>query len=786
MNRAERLEREVAILRDRLSKLSEASLRINETLDYQSVLQKVLDSACSLTGARYGVITLMDDSGKVEDHLFSGLTPEHTAEFKELPELLTFFDHLNRLEAPLRLSDFHSYDCQLGLPEISPPMPVSDPLPFLAAPIRYLGEGIGAFYVGEKGREFTPEDEETLVMFASQAALVIANARRHRDELRVRADLETLVNTAPVGVVVFDATTADVASINQEMRRIVSGLHGPDSSAEEILGLLTLRREDGREVSLQEFPLTYLLSIVETVRAEEIVLRAPDGRSITTLLNATPILTKEGEVESFVITFQDMTPLEDLERLRAEFLAMVSHELRTPLSTIRGSVDTLLEAASELDSAEMTQFHRIIRDQSDSMRHMIADLLDVARIDIGTLPVDPKPSEVRHLVDEARNRFEGGGGQHGLEMDISPHLPQVMADWRRIVQVLGNLLANAARHSPQSSAIKVTAKQDSVYVAISVSDSGVGIPSERLPHLFRKFSRLDGKGQIGDTGLGLAICKGIVEAHGGRIWAESGGTGLGSHFTFTIPAIEAAVTAASRPSGGAQRLRGSGPRILCVDDDPQMLRYVRDALSREGFQPIVTADPEEVFDLIEKKKPRLILLDLVLPGRDGLELMREIRECADVPVIFLSVYGQDEVVVRAFDMGATDYIVKPFSTTELAARIRAALRRQAVPAMFEPSEPYQLEDLQIDFVQNRVTVAGRPVRLTDMEYRMLVVLSASAGSVLPNMHLLEQVWGLGKTGGYGPVRNIIRRLRRKLGDDARKPTYIFNEPRVGYYMPEGV
>ena len=785
MNRAEQLEREVAILRDRLTRLSEASLRINETLDYQSVLQKVLDSACSLTGARYGVITLMDDSGKVEDHLFSGLTPEHFAVFKELPELLTFFDHLNRLEAPLRLSDFHSYDCQLGLPELSPLMPVSNPLPFLAAPIRHLGEGIGAIYVSEKGREFTPEDEETLVMFASQAALVIVNARRHRDELRARADLETLVNTAPVGVVVFDAKTADVVSINQEMRRIASGLHGPDTSVEEIARLLTLRRADGREVSLQEFPLTYLLSIGETVRAEEIVLQVPDGRSITTLLNATPIRSEEGEVESFVIIFQDMTPLEELERMRSEFLAMVSHELRTPLSTIRGSVDTLLEEASELDSAEITQFHRIIRVQSDSMRHMIADLLDVARIDIGKLPVDPKPSEVRDLVDEARNRFEGGGGQHSLEMDISPHLPQVMADWRRIVQVLGNLLANAARHSPPSSAIKVTAKQDRVHVAISVSDSGVGIPSERLPHLFRKFSSIDGKGQIGDTGLGLAICKGIVEAHGGRIWAESDGTGLGSHFTFTIPAIEAAATAVSRPSGGAQRLRGSGPRILCVDDDPQMLRYVRDALSREGFKPIVTADPKNVFDLMEEEKPHLVLLDLVLPGKDGLELMSEIRKLSDVPVIFLSVYGQDEVVVRAFDLGAADYIVKPFSTTELAARIRAALRKRAVPTLFEPSEPYLLGDLQIDFVQNRVTVAGCPVHLTDIEYRMLVVLSASAGSVLTNMHLLEQVWGQGKTGGYGRVRNIIRRLRRKLGDDANKPTYIFNEPRIGYCMPKG-
>lgn len=786
MNRPEQLEREVASLRDRLSRLSEASLRINETLDYQSVLLGVLESACSLTGARYGVITLVDQSGRVEDHVYSGLTPEQTALFMELPDGLTFFDHLSRIEEPLRLDDFHGHVRQLGLPEFHPPMPVSHPLPFLAAPIRHLGEGIGAIYVGEKEQEFTHEDEKTLVMFASQAALVIANARRHREELRVRADLETLVNTAPVGVVVFDARNGKVEYINQEMRRIVSGLHGPDSSAEKIVGLLTLRRADGREVSLQEFQLTYLLSIGETVRAEEIVLRVPDGRSITTLLNATPIHSKEGEVESFVITFQDMTPQEELERLRSEFLGMVSHELRTPLSTIKGSVDTLLEAASELDSAETAQFHRIIRDQSENMRYMIADLLDVARIETGSLPVDPERSEVRDLVDEARRRFQDGGNRNRLEMDISSHLPQVMADRRRIIQVLGNLLSNAARYSHQSSTIRIAAEREGVHVAFSVSDHGAGLDVERMPHLFRKFSRLEGEErdrEIGGSGLGLAICKGIVEAHGGRIWAESDGPGRGSRFCFTIPAVGEAASSSAQSSSREQRRRR--PRILCVDDDPRTLRYVRTALSKEGYEPIVTADPEEVFDLVEKAEPRLVLLDLVLPGRDGIELMKEIRNFVEVPVIFLSVYGQDETVARAFDMGAADYIVKPFSTTELVARIRAALRRRVVSDLIEPSEPFLLGDLTIDYAQNTVTVAGRPIRLTDIEYRMLAELSVGAGRVLTNVQLLQRVWGLEKTGGSGPVRNIIKRLRQKLGDDARNPTYIFNEPRVGYRMPKG-
>ena len=789
MNSAEEREREIAALRDRLSRLSQASLRINESLDFETVLQGVLDSARSLTGARYGVITLLDDSGRIQDFLSSGMTAEEAGQLWDLPDGMRLFEYLNGISEPLRLPDLLGHVRSLGLPELLPPLPVGPAVSFLAAPVLHRGERVGNLYVAEKeaGREFTREDEETLVMFASQAALVIANARRHRDEQRARADLEVLVNTAPVGVLVFDAKTAAVKSVNQEARRIVDDLHGPDRTAEDLLGELTFRRADGRAISLQEFPLAQALSLGETVRAEEIVIEVPGGRSITTLVNATPIRSEDGEIESVVVTLQDMTPLEELERLRSEFLGMVSHELRTPLSTIKGSVDTLLEAASDLDPAEMAQFHRIIRDQSDNMRYMIADLLDVARIETGTLPVDPEPSEVTALVDEARSRFQSGGGRNNLHMDIPPHLPQVMADRRRIVQVLSNLLLNAARHSHQSSAIRIEAVREGVHVAVSVSDNGVGLTVERLPHLFRKFSQLEGEKrgrEIGGSGLGLAICKGIVEAHGGRIWAESDGPGLGSRFTFTIPAIEDAAARPARLSGRSRRSERRRPRILCVDDDPQTLRYVRDALSEAGYAPVVTADPEEVFRLMEEEEPSLVVLDLVLPGVDGIELMRGIREVQDVPVIFLSVYGQDEVVARAFDMGAADYVVKPFSPTELAARIRAALRRRTVPELVEPSEPYVLGDLTIDYAERRVTVAGRPVELTDIEYRMLAELSVSAGRVLTNVQLLQRVWGLDKTGGSGPVRNIIKRLRGKLGDDAGNPTYIFNEPRVGYRMPE--
>ena len=772
-------------LRERLSRLSEASIRITEDLDLGTVLQGVVDGARSLTGARMGGITALDEQGQLQDFITSGLTPEEHQRFVDLPGGPEFFAYLSMIPGPLRLADFSGHTMSAGLPAIDPPLgPVGT---FLGAPIRHRGEHAGNLYLSDKegGREFTQEDEDTLLMFASQAAMAIANARRYREEQRARAGLETLVNTSPVGVVVFDARTGVPLSLNREARRIVDGLRNPDQLAEDLLATLTLRRADGREISLAEFPLAQALSSGETVRVEEIVIGVPDGRSVAVLLNATPIMSDEGELESFVVTLQDMTALEDLERLRAEFLGMVSHELRAPLTSIRGSADTLMDAQDSLDPAEMRQFHRIIREQADQMQGLITDLLDVARIDAGTLTVAPESSDGAVLVDRARNTFLSGGARHDIRLDLPPDLPWVMADRRRIVQVLGNLLSNAARHSPAGYPIRVEAAPSGVQVEISVSDDGAGIAAERLPHLFRRFSRPGAEGPARGTvgsGLGLAICKGTVEAHGGRIWAESDGLGLGSRFAFTLPAAETSLPA--RPASRSGGRAAQEVRVLTVDDDPQTLRYVRDVLSEAGYVPQVTGDPEAVGRLIREEKPHLVLLDLMLPGTDGVELMESVPELAGVPVIFLSAYGRDQVIARALEAGADDYIVKPFSPTELVARIQTVLRRRAPVERPAPSEPCVLGDLTVNFAERRVSMAGRPVRLTGMEYRVLAELAANAGWVVTHADLLLRVWGPAHAGGSGPVRTIVKNLRDKLGEDAENPTYIFNEPRVGYRLGE--
>ena len=762
-----------------ISQLIAAMLRISGSLDLDTVLREVVESARTLTGACYAGITTLDHAGRIQDFITSGTASDHHRHPAARPDDLKILEHLRDLPGPLRIDDLGGYVRALGFS--------SDLLPantFLGTPMRHRGAHVGNFFLGGKtgGREFTGEDEEVAMLFASQAATAILNARTHRHEQRARADLEALIETSPVAVVVIGARTGEVISVNQEARRLAEGLRTPGRPPEELLQTVTCERADGRVLKFDELPLAQQLSCPETVRAEEIVLSVPDGRSIRTLVNATPIHSTDG-VESLVVTMQDLAPLEEIERLRTEFLAMVSHELRAPLSSIIGSTTVLLRAAAGLDPAEMREFHRIIDQQANHMLGLIGDLLDAGRIETGTLSVAPEPSEVAALVDQARSTFLSGGGRHVVRIDLPPDLTRVMADRQRIVQVLNNLLSNAARHAPESAPIRVAAVRDGVHVRISVADEGPGVPPARLPHLFRKHAGVFGGGRerrAAGTGLGLAICKGLVEAHGGRIWAESGGPGQGTQFTFTIPVSDEAGSGAaaapaqdrSRPRQGQQK-----KRILVVDDDPQMLRYVRDALAAAGYAPVVTGDTRDLSGLIEAHRPELVLLDLLLPGPDGIELMQRVPELADLPVIFISAYGRDETIARALETGAVDYIVKPFSPTELTARIRAALRRRSEP------EPFALGELSIDYDRRRVTVADRVLELTAIEYELLRVLSVNAGRVATHGMLLRQIWRKKDGADTKRVRAAIKNLRAKLRDDAAKPAYIFNERGVGYRMP---
>ncbi|MDE2772703.1 MAG: response regulator [Gemmatimonadota bacterium] len=742
-----------------------AIVRIGASLDLDTVLREALEGARALTGARYGAIYAPAVPESPLDFVTSGLTPEEHGTLAQWPDGLRLFEHLRDLTTPRRLPDLEAYARSLGCSPL--PLPCRA---LLGTPMRHQDEPVGGFFLAEKEGGFTERDEAVLALFAQQAAAAIAHARAHRDERRARADLEALVETSPIGVVVLDAVSGAPPSFNREAKRIVAGLHTPGHPIERLAEEVTCRRGDGREATLAD------LRSAERVRAEEVELSLPDGRSVRTLLDATPIRSREGAVETVVVTLQDLAPFEALERSRAEFLGLVSHELRGPLAAIKGSAATALGDSRDPDRAELRQFLRIVEEQADRMDGLITDLMDAGRIGAGALPVDAAPEELSALVERARTAFSGGGSRHAVVVDLPADLPPVMADGRRVVQVLDNLLANAARHSPETSPIRVAAARDGAHVEVSVADEGEGVAPDALPHLFSRHAGADPRGR--GSGLGLVICKGIVEAHGGRIRAESGGPGRGTRVAFTLPVAEAEPRASASASPPERRDPERTP-ILVVDDDPNSLRQVRAALAAAGYAPVVTTEPGEVPRLVETKRPRLVLLDLVLPGTDGIALMETLPALADLPVIFISAYGRGDTVARALEAGAADYIVKPFSPAELVARIKGALRRRAGPGR----EPFRLGDLAIDYEKRRVTVAGRPVRLTATEYGLLRALSLDAGGVTTYESLLRQVWGEHGASSAHPVRSAVKKLRHKLGDEVKKPKYIFTERGVGYRMP---
>lgn len=784
MNEGDRLRIENEVLRVRLSGLTEAIRRISEDLDLDTVLQEVADSARSLTDARYSAITTIDESGQLGNVFISGMADEEIDRLMSVSEGMDLLKYLTAFEEPLRIADLASHVEAVGFPEGY--LPVDS---FLGLRILDADRHIGNIYLGDKegGLEFTQEDEDTLQMFATQAAIAIANAHRYGAEQRANADLEALINISPVAVLVFDVKSGNLVKFNQEARRIFGVASAQRETFQLHLDGVIFRRLDGREIPARELPIQRAIREGETTRAEEIVVQLPNGDSITTLFNTTPIYSDDDEIISVIATIQDITPLEELEQLRAEFLGIVSHELRTPLTSIKGSAATARNSPVPLDPAEASQFFRIIEEQADNMRGLLNDLLDFTRIEAGTLSVVLEPTDLGAVIDQARNAFLSGGYKNTIEVEPAPNIPLVGADRQRLVQVLYNLFSNASKYSREWSNITVSVSLENLYAAVSVRDEGIGVPAEHITHLFSKFSRIEstaGSRRPEGYGLGLAICKGIVEAHGGRIWAESDGDGQGTRFTFTIPTLYDVDGSGSNEfdndslaSLGASTAKLE--RILVVDDNPQILRYVRNTLSEAGYTPIITSNPDEFEHLLKVEEPHLILLNMVLPGTDGFELMKLVPSDSALPVIFLSGRGSGKEIAAAFERGAADYVVKPFSPTELVARIRAALRRRAAS---QHTEPYRLRDLVINFVERQVAMAGRPVQLTPTEYELLYELSTNAGRAVTHEQLQLRIWNEVQPEGPTLLRSFIRSLRQKLGDDGRNPSYILTEPRIGYRM----
>lgn len=224
----------------------------------------------------------------------------------------------------------------------------------------------------------------------------------------------------------------------------------------------------------------------------------------------------------------------------------------------------------------------------------------------------------------------------------------------------------------------------------------------------------------------------------------------------------------------------SRSNILVVDDDARILRLVRVNLERAGFEVDTATNGVAALDQFDVKPPDAVVLDVTMPGIDGFTLTRRIREISNVPILILTAIGEQSSKVKGLDIGADDYLTKPFDPDELVARLRALLRRSGTGGASEEAHSLDAGDLKIDFIRRKVDLNGETVKLTPTEYKLLHQLAQNAGKVMPNADLLSRVWGPEYTEESGYLWVYIRNLRQKLETDPSNPQYIISEPGFGY------
>ncbi|MBF0279556.1 MAG: CHASE2 domain-containing protein [SAR324 cluster bacterium] len=446
-------------------------------------------------------------------------------------------------------------------------------------------------------------------------------------------------------------------------------------------------------------------------------------------------LRKGTEIEGAIVQFEDITETEKAEqareqaqqetlkqkqialenlqkadKLKDQFLANTSHELRTPLNGIIGLGNSLLDGiGGGLSDVQVANLKMIVQ-SGQRLAHLVNDILDESKMKNRELQLFIGPVNICNLVEDVFSLVQPLIGAKALSLisKIPDNCCWVQADENRLQQILLNLIENGIKFSHQGEVV-VQVQQEKEWNRVSVSDSGIGIPEGSLERIFNVFEQLDGsiEREFGGTGLGLSISKKLLELHGSSVDVKST-VGVGTTFSFLLPRSEkqsheqfldgtkgkkiiGSLNAGLQQSGENQLIADACVStgvskdkpwitvqrqmiVLVVDDEPVNLQVVKNQLTLHNYDAITAENGYRALEMLEKEKPDLILLDVMMPGINGYEVCARIREshsAADLPVILLTAKNQVEDLVQAFQSGANDYLVKPFHEQELIARITA-------------------------------------------------------------------------------------------------------------------
>jgi PAS domain S-box-containing protein len=451
--------------------------------------------------------------------------------------------------------------------------------------------------------------------------------------------------------------------------------------------------------------------------ANHSVLITRDGREIPIEDSGAPIKDTAGKIIGVIVVFHDVSErrraeqerehllkreqiargeAEAANRLKDEFLATVSHELRTPLNAILGWAAILRRSTQE----EETQRNAlgVIERNARAQAEIIDDILDVSRIITGKLRIKSRPVDVAPILEAAIDSLRPAATAKAITLTVSldPDAGFIAGDPDRLQQIFWNLISNAIKFTPKEGRVEVELNQVESHLEIKVFDSGIGINSQFLPHVFERFRQADASMTRAHTGLGLglAIVRHLVELHGGTVSAESAGENQGAVFTIQLPLADPDKKQAQLASDSALELDQTtattdapisvidltGLRVLVVDDQPETCEVVSMMLNQYGANVRTAASSAEALEALLEWKPDVLISDLGMPGEDGLALIRKVRSLApelggDIPAAALTAYVREEDRLRAFSAGYQTHIPKPVNPTKLAAVVAKLAKR---------------------------------------------------------------------------------------------------------------
>jgi PAS domain S-box-containing protein len=554
------------------------------------------------------------------------------------------------------------------------------------------------------------------VMAVAVDVTVQVHARREVEAARQL--LEAVVDQMPSGVIIAEAPSGRMLLANERVRAILGHPALPTRSIDDF-GAYTAVHPDGRPFVAGDYALIRALG-GEVVLDEEILYLHADGKERVLSASAAPVYDQEGRILAAVNSFSDITErkraevqhqqlflrerearaeAEQASRLKDEFLATLSHELRTPLNAILGWSQLLRKRHAR--GEDVGEGLAVIERNSWVQERLIEDLLDMSRIISGKLRIDVQRVDLATVVQAAVESALPAAEAREIRLQtvLDPRAGPIRGDSARLQQVVWNLLMNAIKFTPKGGKVQVALERVNSHLEITVTDTGQGISPEFLPHVFDRFRQADSTTarRHGGLGIGLSIVKSLVELHGGSVRAKSPGEGRGSTFCVELPLMVMHETGEeskrehpehSPRTDSAALLREErvleGLSVLVVDDDKDARDLLGRLLEDCHARVLLAASADEGFALLQQERPDVLLSDIGMPGQDGYEFIRRVRELpaergGATPAAALTAFARSEDRRRALVAGYQTHVAKPVESAELVAIVASLAGRMGRP-----------------------------------------------------------------------------------------------------------